>query len=152
MNYTQSLNGISDLGALPTDLSSLISKNKKAIGKTLNRAEKLNGLGKLPSKNNMLSANEVIKQYNAGISKDEIKAWVWYRRSIGVPMTGWEKYYIDVKNGGVQEDMLIALTTTQIKDTAWRNLKLGPKGTVLGKRIGNKQHKLCSILQKYKTY
>ena len=92
MSYINTLNGISDLGALPTDISKLISKNKAAINKTLKRADKLNGLGKLPKKaKSLLSASEVIKRYNAGISKDEIKAWVWYRRSIGVPMTGWQK-------------------------------------------------------------
>ena len=32
-------------------------------------------------------------------SEDEIKAWVWYRRSIGIPMYGWEKYYIDSSSG-----------------------------------------------------
>ncbi len=143
MSYINTLNGISDLGALPNDLSKLISKNKSSINKVLKRADKLNGLGKLPTTkdNNLLSAAEVIKRYNAGISKDEIKAWVWYRRSIGVPMTGWEKYFIDIKTGGLQEDMLITTETTVVKDNHWRDFKTVPKGTILGKRLGLKEHK-----------
>ncbi len=38
--------------------------------------------------------DEKLKQYNENFSEDEIRAWVWYRRSTGIPMTGWEKYFI----------------------------------------------------------
>jgi len=149
MNYINSINGISDLGALPNDLSKIINSNKSSISKVLVRANKLNGLGSLVKKqNNLLSASEVIKRYNAGISEDEIKAWVWYRRSIGIPMTGWDKYYIDSKTGGVKEDMLVTTDTTTLKDTAWRDVKTVPKGTLLGKQIGNKEHQSNDL----KTY
>ncbi len=131
----------SSLGALPTGISQMISENHDQISQVLNRANRLNGLGRLQKKaSNMLSADEVIKRYNAGISEDEIKAWVWYRRSIGVPMTGWEKFFID-KSTGVQEDMIYSSSITTVKDTAWRDIKILPKGILLGKRIGNKQHK-----------
>ena len=141
MRYKTTTTKASSLGALPSNISQMISENQDHISQVLNRANRLNGLGRLQKKaSNMLSADEVIKRYNAGISEDEIKAWVWYRRSIGVPMTGWEKFFID-KSTGVQEEMLYTSSNTTVKDTAWRDIKVLPKGILLGKRIGRKQHK-----------
>lgn len=141
MTYCKQLNGIDSLGSLPSGLSKLISSNKSSLNKTLKRAEKLNGLGNIENRKNLLSTSEVINRYNSGISDYEIQAWVWYRRSIGVPMTGWEKYYIDIKTGGQLEEMLVATETTIVKDNHWRDLKTVPKGTILGKRLGTKEHK-----------
>ena len=142
----------STLGSLPENLSQLIAHNMDHVSQVLNRAKSLNGLGKLsPRKSNLLSATEVIEQYNQGISSDEIKAWVWYRRSIGIPMTGWEKYYIDKKAEGIQDDLLYTLTATMIKDTAWRDMKIVPQNILLGKRVGNKEHK-SNDLQTYVFY
>lgn len=39
------------------------------------------------------SINETIKKYNPGITKDEITAWVWYRRSQGIAMNAWRSYF-----------------------------------------------------------
>lgn len=36
--------------------------------------------------------DETIKKYNPGITKDEINAWVWYRKSLGIPMLNWKSY------------------------------------------------------------
>ncbi len=46
-------------------------------------------------KGNLITFDESIKRYNKGISTDEIKAWVWYRRMSGIPMKKWKKYFID---------------------------------------------------------
>ena len=50
------------------------------------------GLGKSTSKT--FSIDETVAMYNPGITKEEIKAWVWYRRSLGVPMTSWKSYFV----------------------------------------------------------
>jgi hypothetical protein len=140
MNYINGLSGINQLGALPGYYSKLIRQNRGSLDKVLKRADKLNGLGRLPmAQKKMLSFSDVVRLYNAGISDDEIKAWVWYRRSIGIPMHGWEKYYID-SSGGNKENILVTKKETLIKDNHFRDLKYVPAGTVLGKRI-NKTHK-----------
>ncbi len=43
MNYVSSLSGTNGLGALPKDMSNLISQNKRSIDKILKKANKLNG-------------------------------------------------------------------------------------------------------------
>jgi hypothetical protein len=139
MGYLHGIQTINQLGALPGYYRDLIKKNRAVVSQVLRRADKLNGLGKLPAKTKkMLSFNDVIKMYNAGISEDEIKAWAWYRRSIGIPMKGWEKYYID-SGSGLEENILVAKNETLIKDNHFRDLKYVPAGAILGKRI-NKAH------------
>lgn len=148
MGYLEGIEGTSQLGALPPFYSKLIRKNRGSINKVLKRADRLNGIGKLPkATKKMLSFNDVVKSYNAGISEDEIKAWVWYRRSIGIPMHGWEKYYIDSKVGQ-EENLLIVKQETLIKDNHFRDLKYIPAGTVLGKKI-NKTHKYDSTTYQF---
>jgi len=74
---------------------SLLLANSDKILKILQETQKLKeglkGTGK------KMSFDDVIAKYNKGISYEEIKAWVWYKRSLGVEMKGWERYYI---NGG----------------------------------------------------
>jgi len=138
----------SSLGALPTGISQMIGENQNQINNILNRANKLNGLGRLQKKaSNMLTAAEVINRYNSGISDEEIQAWVWYRRSIGIPMNGWEKFFIDSNSSkGLQEKMMFTKESTMIKDNHFRDLKVVPKGTLLGKRIGNKTHEYAGVV------
>jgi len=148
MSYIKGLSGINQLGALPDYYSKLIKRNRGSIAKVLKRAEKLNGLGELPKlSKRLLSFCDIVKLYNTGISEDEIKAWVWYRRSIGIPMNGWEKYYIDSR-AGRQENILITKKETLIKDNHFRDLKFVPAGTVLGKKI-NKTHKYDKITYQF---
>lgn len=60
------------------------------------RVTGLSGLGKLTpakgQKHPMLSFSEVDELYNAGISLEEKQAWVYYQKSKGNKMTGWDKY------------------------------------------------------------
>lgn len=136
--YITGLAGINGMEPLTKESTDLIRHHSATIRHALRRAEKLNGLGFLPTGHKSLfSFAEMLKRYNTGISDDEIRAWVWYRRSIGIPMYGWEKYYID---GGTEESkLLVAITEAVIKDNHFRDLKIVPAGTVLGKRI-NKSH------------
>lgn len=145
--YISGLNGISQLGELPQDLKNLIKQNKNSISNTLKRAEKLNGLGHLPQgKHQMMNFSEVVKQYNTGISEDEIKAWVWYRRNLGIPMYGWEKYYID--GGGSEQKILIAKQETTVKDNHFRDIETVPKGAILGKLL-SKSHTYDKITYRF---
>jgi len=73
------------------------------LEKVLNRG-KLNGLG---FTNNIIPFSQVVELYNAGITTDEIQAWVWYRRSNGVAMTGWDDYYIKDKEEAQLKRMVL---------------------------------------------
>ena len=53
----------------------------------------LSGLGRATG-GAVMPFEEVVDRYNKGISRAEIEAWVWYKRSVGVPMTGWESYFL----------------------------------------------------------
>ena len=142
--YLSGLSGINQLGALPKESRDLIRQNRAVVSAVLKRAEKLNGLGFLPEKHKTLfTFSEMVKRYNTGISDDEIRAWVWYRRSIGIPMYGWEKYFID-GNGGYEAHLLVTTVETVIKDNHFRDLKTVPAGTILGKRI-SKTHQYDRI-------
>lgn len=49
--------------------------------------------------------SEVIRDYNPGISKEEIEAWVWYKTALGEPMLGgWQTYFTLVGNEGLRKD------------------------------------------------
>jgi len=50
------------------------------------------GLGKSQSKT--FTIDETVAMYNPGITKDEIKAWVWFRKNQGVPMASWKSYFV----------------------------------------------------------
>ncbi len=79
-----------------------------------------------------MSFDDVIAKYNKGISYEEIKAWVWYKRSLGVEMKGWERYYI--KGGNVVENV-VTTNNTIIKDNHFRDIRNVASGSVLGKYI-----------------
>lgn len=71
------------------------TENKlKAFAPELKRAlgQNLASLGKVGTP--VTTIDETIEKYNAGISKEEIQAWVWYRVSKGIPMHGWENYKV----------------------------------------------------------
>lgn len=78
-----------------------------------------------------LSFEEVVRHYNKGITDDEIRAWVWYKRSIGTPMKGWEAYFLPDK--GVVGETLYTLRQTIIKDNHFRDIGIAPEGILLGK-------------------
>lgn len=88
--------------------------------------------GSTPKKKT-ITVEESIGLYNPGISADEIKAWVWYKRQFGNPMTGWEKYFIGGKN---KEINILVKTTrdTTVKDNAFRDVSVIPKHVIVGKK------------------
>jgi Helicase conserved C-terminal domain len=81
-----------------------------------------------------LSVQEVIEKYNAHISADEIKAWVWYKRTFGNPMNGWEKYYISNNKTGRSEIVVTAKETVVLLDNRWKEIRTVGAGTVIGRK------------------
>lgn len=81
-----------------------------------------------------LSVQEVIEKYNAHISADEIKAWVWYKRTFGNTMNGWEKYYISNNKTGKAEIVVTAKETVVLLDNRWKEIRTVGAGTVIGRK------------------
>jgi len=90
MSYLNGIKSCCTLGKLNPQLSDSIVQNKTILKKALQRG-KLSGLG---NSSTVIPFSEVVSRYNQGISKDEIKAWVWYRRKNHIPMRGWDNFYI----------------------------------------------------------
>lgn len=90
MSYLNGIKSCQSLGQLPMEMSQRIEQNKLQLENALQRG-KLSGLGN-PSR--VIPFREVVGRYNQGISKDEITAWVWYRRKSKIPMKGWDDFYI----------------------------------------------------------
>lgn len=140
--FIGTLNGIGSLGAISTSAHDAIRKNSGAIVKVLRKAQKLNGLaglGKAKS-NEVVTMRESIEELNLKnglMNEDEIRAWVYYKRSLGVPMRGWEKYF--TKGKGNNEKLLTTVSEAEIKDKNFKTLKIVPQGVSLGQLIELKE-------------
>jgi hypothetical protein len=88
-------------GKLCCDLSKSIEDNKLKIENLIKRG--LTGLN--APKGQVTSFEKSIEMYNAGISKDEIKAWVWYKRTT--------KSVNDAKYIKIWKDYVIPLGNTK---------------------------------------
>ncbi|WKN32109.1 helicase-related protein [Porifericola rhodea] len=110
------------LGALPT--GTLGKLDDYTLGRLVKPERKEEG---------KRSFEEVIKMYNQGISEDEIKVWVWYRRSLGSPMTSWQKYFLDNNTSADRDNVAYANTATSILDNQWYKIATVPTGSILGK-------------------
>jgi hypothetical protein len=119
---------------LDKSLRKRIDQNASLIKGLLHSS--LQGLGFVGE---IMPLEQSIEKYNKGISKDEIKAWVWYRRSLGIPMYGWETYFLSSEGETIHSNILIAEVETTIKDNHFRNTKTVKANTKLGKRL-NKSH------------
>lgn len=49
----------------------------------------------------VLTVEDTIKKYTPDLSDNDIKAFVWYNRTLGIPMTGFEKWFIKNTNKNV---------------------------------------------------
>lgn len=138
---------LQELPRLDFDLRVLISKNEGKVRNVLSRAERLNGLGATPDLARQGGGNSLgdqIKRNNPNISEDEIRAWVWYRRSIGIPMKGWEKYFIasstkqtgKANNGFTSGCLIMTTRDTRLLDRDWKPAKLIPAGSNCGAWTG----------------
>ena len=92
MSYLQGIENISGLGALNTYTELQLNNQSDIIGRVLSQSKELSGLGDAEGKT--LSFAEVVAKYNKGITEAEIRAWVWYKRKLGVAMSGWQSFYM----------------------------------------------------------
>lgn len=77
-------------GPLNKETTLKIKRNKnRLVG-----LSKPSGLSRATTKTTTI--DETISQYNPGITKLEIQAWVWYRKSQGIPMNSWGSYDIKI--------------------------------------------------------
>lgn len=74
-------------GALKPETAKKLQANMQVVKKFLAGPK---ALGKTTKA--ITSIEDTIEKYNPGITEDEIKAWVWYRKSLGIPMKAWKKY------------------------------------------------------------
>ncbi len=103
MNYLAGITATAELGALNPYLDNELSSKQSLIGRILQEANALHGLG--DTENKVLKFEDVVNRYNKGISKEEIVAWVWYKRKMFVPMKGWEKYYLKETGQALEKEL-----------------------------------------------
>ena len=141
--YVGKLKGIGSLGDISPSTKLAIKRNSKEIAKVLKNANRLNGLaglGRGVDSNEVVSMSESIDMLNKDnglMNDDEIRAWVYYKRSLGVPMTGWEKYFSNGK--GNNEKILITTGEAEIRDRNFTRLKIVPAGSSLGQLCETKE-------------
>lgn len=123
------LAGLEGLGELSPDESRKIEEASESIRVSIEKSAR----EKQYKKGDVLSFSEVEALYNTGISTAEKQAWVWYKRSLGEPMTGWEKYFLSGR--GNKTRMLVTTEKTILRTQSGRVLRSAPTGTVLGKLI-----------------
>lgn len=123
---------------LTRETTNKLSNNQRKIRELLSRARRLEGLG---DESDVVSFEESIKELNEGISEDEIRAWVLFKRSLGIPMKGWKKYFV---KGDEEGNRLKTLRPTQIKDEKDALIMVAPSDSVLGK--------LCEDSNREKSY
>ncbi len=121
--------GLLGLGSLGELVKNEITNNLEVVESVLERSKSQ----REAKSTDKLSFKTVINTYNKGITRDEIVAWVWYKQTLGVPMTGWEDYFITGAEGGQATTRVVALRETVIRDNHFRELNTVPKGKVLGK-------------------
>ena len=140
MSFLHGLSGIDSLGSLEDTIAKKIAEHPELIAAALKTVKYFAGFGSIEkSGKKTMSFQEVINRYNAGISDNEIRAWVWYKRSLGVPMHGWEKFYIQ---GGDTIEQVVVKEQSMIKDNHFRDIRMAEKGTVLGKYIKSHSYSL----------
>ena len=106
MSYLSGIHNIHELGTLNPYTSTKVRGNATVIERILKQAGELQGLGDTEGKK--IPFSDVVAKYNKGITEPEIKAWVWYKRRMGVPMSGWQTYYLK-GTGKVLEEQLFDL-------------------------------------------
>ncbi len=92
-------------GQLKAETKRLIELNKNYVKNVLMAEKGLNA-----PKGETYTIDETVKKYNPGLTKDEIKAWVWYRKKKGIPMTSWKSYFVketkEILNSWIEKEIL----------------------------------------------
>jgi hypothetical protein len=133
------LSGLDGLGVLPETTKSRIADNEAAIAVLLDEQQK----GRTYKKGDTLSFEDIINQYNPGLTREEIIAWVWYKRTIGVPMTGWDTYFLKAQKATSERVVTVRPNADpsrqiDIRDNHFRVVGQVAPGTVLGRATSKK--------------
>ncbi|QNR23185.1 SNF2-related protein [Croceimicrobium hydrocarbonivorans] len=137
MSYLNGISSASGLGSLNGYTAARLAAQSETLKKLLTEDPKLDGLGRITS-SKVMPFSEVVKRYNKGISKNEIQAWVWYKRSVGVPMHGWEAYFL--KEGEATKEVKVK-SATLLYDERMAEIRMAYPGEVLGKWIRDEESK-----------
>ncbi|MCR9171908.1 MAG: DEAD/DEAH box helicase [bacterium] len=121
-------NGINGLPTLGELVRSEIDNNSEIVRTVLEKSKRQ----QQAKDSDKLTFKTIVEEYNKGISFDEIVAWVWYKQSLGVPMNGWNEYFI-TSNQGEATASIITTKETMIRDNHFRELHTVPAGKVLGR-------------------
>ncbi len=79
----------------------------------------------------VLSIEDNIKKYSHDLSENDIKAFVWYNQTLGIPMTGWEKWFI--KGIAAKEDTFKAIENVEFLNQQFKPIGSFQKGDTIGK-------------------
>ena len=134
MSYLAGLSP-SSLGALSPYRSYAL--RGAGLSELLKERADLSGLGRATSAA-VMPFEEVVDRYNKGISRAEIEAWVWYKRSVGVPMTGWESYFLQ---GASTEQRVEVVQETVLYDERMQEVRAAYPGEDLGKLVRTVERK-----------
>jgi len=78
------------------------------------------------------SFDQIFEEYNKGISENEIKAWVWYKRSLGYPMTYWKKWWMG-STTGAESTYVVTKQSTTLLDNRWQPIQTVPQNATIGR-------------------
>ncbi len=88
-------------------------------------------------KGDTMSFEDIDREHNQALTFEEKQAFVWFKRSQGIPMTGWEEYFLKAeKKDYTSAKATSSFKTTQetvIKDNHFRDIETIAKGVIIGK-------------------
>ena len=89
--FFKNITGFNGLGSVNSDVMELVENNKGDLETLLNKLEK-----EFNASSNIFTFDDNDLLYNKGITTNQKKAWVYYKRSVlKIPMQGgWKKYYL----------------------------------------------------------
>ena len=138
--------GLDGLGELSPRMTRKVSGASPAIKAALQKSAKEKDF----EKGDVLDFDQIERLYNSGITPEEKKAWVWYKRTMGEPMTGWKEYFLSGR--GKKTRMVVTAKKTILRDTNGRILRTAPTGTVIGKLIEGDFQLGASTLNYVRTF
>ncbi len=77
----------------------------------------------------VLSIEDNIKKYTPHLTDQDIMGFVWYNRTLGIPMTGWEKWFIK----STKKELAIAKEEVEYLNNKWQSIGVFLKGQEVGK-------------------
>lgn len=78
----------------------------------------------------VLTIEDTVKKYTPQLSDNDIMAFVWYNQTLGIPMTGWEKWFIK----GAGENVIKAKEDVEYLNQQFKTIGKFQSGDVIGKK------------------